>query len=834
MLRSYLAAALRNLVRNRLYAAINIAGLAVGVCAALLIMLFVRDEYSYDRFFPGYRDVYLLTETKDGIDRRLLTERWDFSFPDLAAKLSVEFPQISAVARIMTADDPPHIRHGQVEADETGFLWVDPSFFRVVPMKSLAGDLQTALATPDSVVLTRTAARKYFGRDRPLGELLEVNPALGSDAAKVSIAFSTPHPMRVTAIIDDLPSNSYLKGEVFGSSLAGYSQFALYELTADQGPFRSSAYTFIRLRPGAPVRQMQQELSAFATHNSDTSTVYPPGFTVGLHLTPIGDLHLSPPGESPLSPRGDRTLLDALVAIAVLIIASASFNFVALMTARAAQRAVETGIRKAAGALRSQLIVQFLGEAVIYVALAMVLAVALTEVLLPWMNSVLKQKIAFNFLDDPALWGTLVVTTVGLGLLAGAYPAFVLSAYRPAAVLKGTLVQGATGGNVRRTLVTLQFAIMIGLAIAAATIWRQTLFSLNDQLRVDGSRILLVDNACAPSGRAFRERVATLPGVAMAACANEAALFNGGMIVSAQAQGGAAIPMVSGVVDFGALDFYGLRPLAGRFFDHDHGDDGRLLEGEAAGNPSIFVNETAMRTLGFSSPSQAIGKIVIWNRRRWSANPTPGTTGPSEIIGVSPDFVLDTRRKVWPQILYIDPASFSVLSVRLIGSHIPEALTGIDAAWSQTMHTRIRRHFLSQDLQDIYADIILQGTAITLGAGLAGVIAALGLFGLSAHSAEQRTKEIGIRKAMGASSTDIARLMLRDFSRPVLWANLIAWPAAYLIMRRWLEGFAHRVDMRPWVFLTATAIALMIAMATVIGHALLVARAKPVEALRYE
>ena len=168
-----------------------------------------------------------------------------------------------------------------------------------MPLKSLAGDLQTALATPDSVVLTRTAARKYFGRDKPLGELLEVNPAMGSDAAKVSTAFSTPHPMRVTAIMEDLPSNSYVKGEVFGSSLAAYSTFALYELTPDQGPFRTqSNYTFIRLRPGTPVQQMQQELSAFATHNSDTSTVYPPGFTVGLHLTPIGDLHLSPPGES--------------------------------------------------------------------------------------------------------------------------------------------------------------------------------------------------------------------------------------------------------------------------------------------------------------------------------------------------------------------------------------------------------------------------------------------------------------------------------------------------------------------------------------------------------
>jgi putative ABC transport system permease protein len=835
VLSNYLAAAIRNLLRNRTHAAINLFGLALGFAAALLIFLFVRDEYSYDRFFPGYRDVYLLTPTRDPVDRRLLAERWDFSLPDLAAKLSVQFPQIDTVARIMVADNPPHIRHGEVEADETGFLWVDPSFFRVMPLKSLAGDPQTALATPDSVVLTRTAARKYFGRDEPLGEMLEVNPAMGSDAAKVSTAFNTPHPMRVTAIIDDLPSNSYLKGEMFGSNLAAYSQFALYDLTADQGPFRTqSNYTFIRLRPGTPVQQMQQALSTFATHNSDTSTVYPPGFTIGLHLTPIGDLHLSPPGVSSMSPRGDRTLLAALVAIAVLIITSASFNFVTLMTARAAQRAIETGVRKAAGALRSQLVVQFLGEAVIYVALAMVLAVALTELLLPWMNSVLKQKIAFNDLGDPALLGALLVTTVGLGLMAGAYPAFVLSAYRPAVVLKGTLVQGATGGNIRRTLVALQFAIMIGLGIAAATIWRQTLFSLNNQLRVDGSGILLIDNTCGPSDRAFRDRLATVPGVAQAVCANEAGLFNGGMIVSAQVQGGPETTMVSGVVDFGALEFYGLRPLAGRFFDHDHGDDGRLVEGETAGNPSIVVNETAMRKLGFNSPSQAIGKIVIWNRRRWSAKPTRGTTAPSEIIGVSPDFALDTRREVYWQILYVDPASFSVLSVRLIGSQIPEALAGIDAAWSQTMHTRINRRFLSQTLQSIYADVLLQGKAITLGAGLAGVIAALGLFGLSAHSAEQRTKEIGIRKAMGASRVDILRMLLWQFAKPILWANLIAWPAAGYLMHYWLQHFTHHVGLNPLIFVGASTVALVIALATVAGHALLVARAPPAAALRYE
>jgi putative ABC transport system permease protein len=637
--------------------------------------------------------------------------------------------------------------------------------------------------------------------------------------------------MRVAAVIDDLPSNSYLKGEVFGSGLAAYSRFALYDLTQDQGPFRANAYTFIRLRPGEPVQQLQRALAAFAARDSP---VYPPGFTVGLHLTPIGDLHLSPPGESPLSPRGDGSLLAALIAIAVLIIVSASCNFVALMTARAAQRAIETGVRKASGALRRQLILQFLGEAVIHVALAMALAVALSEALLPRMNSVLNQRIAFGYLGDPALLGSLLLATVGLGLLAGAYPAFVLSAYRPAAVLKGTLVQGTTGGIVRRVLVTLQFAIMIGLGVTALTIWRQASFSLNNQLRVDGSRILLIDDACDPSGRAFQDRVAALSGVAAAACTNEAALFNGGMIVSARVQGGAEIPMVSGAVDYDALGFYGLQPSAGRFFDREHGDDGRLLAGETAGNPSIVINETAARKLGFHSPAQAVGRIVTWNRRRWSAKPTPGTTGTSEIIGVSPDFVLDTRRHTWPQILYVDPMSFYVLSVRLAGSQIPETLAAIDGAWSQVKHTGIHRRFLSQSLQDLYADVILQRMAISLSTGLAGVIGVLGLFGLSAHSAARRTKEIGIRKAMGASRRDILRYFVWQFARPILWANLIAWPCAYFFMRRWLEGFAHHVSLGPSSFLVVGVSVLVVALATVMGHALMVARAKPVLALRYE
>jgi putative ABC transport system permease protein len=306
------------------------------------------------------------------------------------------------------------------------------------------------------------------------------------------------------------------------------------------------------------------------------------------------------------------------------------------------------------------------------------------------------------------------------------------------------------------------------------------------------------------------------------------------MIVSAQVEGAVATPMVSGAVDFGALEFYGLRPLAGRFFDRNHGADGRLVEADAAGNPSIIVNETAMRSLGFGSPSEAIGKTVTWNRRRWSAKPTPGINGPSEIIGVSPDLALDTRRAAFPQILYVDPGSFTVLSIRLIGSKIPEALTAIDAAWRDTGNTNIRRRFLSQRLQDMYADVVLQGTAISLGAGLAVVIAALGLFGMTASTAERRTKEIGIRKSMGAGTGDILRLLMWKFTKPVLWANLIAWPSAWFLMSRWLSGFANHVDLQPMLFAASSALALVIALLTVSVHCWRVARAKPVTALRYE
>jgi putative ABC transport system permease protein len=578
---------------------------------------------------------------------------------------------------------------------------------------------------------------------------------------------------------------------------------------------------------------------------------YPPSSLQGqvrtFHLTPLAGLHFAPPSETPatqIGPRGDPRALSALAAIGVLIVVSASINFVTLMTARAGRRAIEVGVRKAAGARRSALIVQFLGEAMLYVILAVAIAVAATELLLPGVNAKLDRTIAFDYFGDPVLAAALVGGTLALGVLAGTWPALVLSAFRPAAVLKGQPVRGVGGELARKGLVTLQFAIMIGLIVATVTLWRQTLFSLNDRLRVDGSKILIVGGACdpglhpgqaaSPGARAFREQVAAMPGVEAAICTSSEAFGNDGATTPVQIAGRPPVMLNRAPVDFGSLEFLGLRPLAGRFFMADRGGDA-LTQAGPNRTGAVVLNESAARSLGFASPSSAVGHVVTWKEMTFqSATPKLDYAAASQIIGVAPDFTLHTRARVKPLMFVAQPYNVNLFMLRLRGARLPETLPAIETVWTATGHGVMSRVFLDQFLQATYADILLQSTAIGLGAGVALVIAALGLFGLSAHATEHRTKEIGVRKTMGASTADIVRLLLWQFNQPVLWANLIAWPVAWWAMSRWLTGFAYHVELPPWLFVASGGAAILTACATVLTHALLVARAKPVNALRYE
>ena len=818
MLQNYLAAALRNMERNGLYAGMTVAGLAIGFAAALLIALFVRDEYSYDRFVPGYQQVYRMSATiiQPGEQTVVLDDRPTMEAP----ALKLDFPQIQWSARLTGLVAPNTVRHGDFVATEQNLTWADPDFFRIMPLPAIAGDLAGALDAPDGVVITRAVARKYFGRDAPLGQSLLING----------------HLMRVNAVLADLPSQTHLTFDIYASGRSPDS--ALAQLEKVDTPGNNVVATYFRLRPGATVASVEAGLPDFVLRHFPPDPRAEAGlanFKLVLHPVALADLHLHPSAGGAFKPAGDKAIIDGIAAVGVLIVLVAAINFVTLMTARASRRAVEVGVRKASGATRNDLIVQFMGEAFIYVLLATLLATALAELLMPGFNALLQRRISFDYTRDAGLAGGMVVCMLAVALLAGAYPALVLSAFRPSAVLKGGLIPIAGGGGVRQGLVILQFAVLVGLILFAATITRQTVYALNEGMRLNKDQVLAV--IAEPCTETLRDAMRAVPGVRHAACTSSNAVgmshINDNVTVDGQHRLLEVAP-----VDFGFFDVYGVKPLAGRLQDPRRAADGYIAG--ATANPPLVINETAMRRLGFASPQAALGHTVMWHlhadvSKAFGNDPAQ----PSQIIGVVPDFTFASMRLVIPPTMYmIGPkvGYYSVLlSLKLDGRHIPETLKGIDQVWRKLEPGQPeQRVFATLFMMRLYIDTIVQGAVIAIAAVVALTIAALGLFGLSAFTTERRTKEIGVRKAMGASSRDILGLLLWQFTQPVLWANLVAWPISFFVLRWWLQGFAYHIDLAPWTFVAAGGGALLIAWATVFVHALRVARAKPVMALRYE
>jgi putative ABC transport system permease protein len=537
----------------------------------------------------------------------------------------------------------------------------------------------------------------------------------------------------------------------------------------------------------------------------------------------------------------DRRTVHGMMLIAALILIVAAGNFVSMMTARAARRAIEVGVRKSVGATRRQIIEQFLAECLFYSGLALAVALIAVWTLLPGFNGFLQRGIGFDFVRDAPLASVVIGGWLVVGLAAGMYPALVLSMFRPVTVLKGMASLPGGVGRLRQTMVVLQFGTLVALIITTITIDRQTRFAMEDRLRIPAEQLFLRSYGCMTPG--FRDIVASIPGVRMASCASEWR-ETGNAMLFAGADGNTV--NVRGLsVDASYLALQGIQPIAGRLLDEQHGEDMVLARPSPAtpaateppANPSIVINEAAARALGYANPRDAVGQYRRWSRRVYEAGgPKQFDPQASKIVGVIPDFSLGSvRDRIEPMGYYIDPADSFSLFVRLDGSAIPETMRAMEAAWKKATDGRpFGGLFLSQVLNDMYIDIQRQRTLFSAFSLVAIVVAALGLLGLAVFTAERRTREIGVRKVMGASRMDILRFISWQFARPVLIANLVAWPVAWFFMRRWLEGFAYHVDIGVLSFVLASALALLIALVTVTGHALLVARARPVEALRYE
>jgi putative ABC transport system permease protein len=798
MFRSALAAALRHLYRGKLHAAIAVLGLAVGLCGALLAGLYIRSQYSFEHFVPGYQDVYLTTLAINVSDRTV------FSIPETPAQVAglmrQQYPQIASITRV--AWQKATLRVDDIE--QPGEISsVDPDFFETVPLPAVAGNPAAALAQPDTVVMTRDYARTFFGDEPPLGRTLELHLQDGSRQV-----------VTIGALIGEIPRHrSQLQWQMFISGRTAWTRLA--SLDRRSGQIRgvsSEVRTLVRLRPGASPDPMRQTLAPMLLQFMRKSAAPEEDVRDGpqLRLLRIDRVHTDPE----MNP-GFATRILMAVVLGCVILAIACVNFVNLLTARSATRAVEVGMRKLAGAGRGTLALQFLGEALALVAIAVLLGMAMTELLLPRVNAFLDADASFDYWREPVVLGWMLLAAVLLGLLAGGWPALVLSSLRPIGAMHGTRLTPRSGGSLRQVLVTLQFALLIGLIVAAGVVYLQRHFAMQAALRFATDQMLIADMDCTP---ARLTELRALAGVRAAACSDVSLNGDGQGAASGKTRDGQPITLNMSWIDDQVLQLYGIQPLAGRLLQPSDFD---LATGRSSIN--YLINEAAMRRLGFESPAAALGPYPLMNDLQ-------------HIVGVLPDFSMgNVSQAIEPTLFHADVGNLSRMNIKLKGQDIPATLAGIDRIWNATGGTgRLERFFYEERVEQRYRAMLREAQAFGIIALVAVLLACLGLFGLAAAVAEQRTKEIGIRKALGANTRDVLRLLLWQFSKPVMWANLIAWPVAGWAMQRWLAGFAYHIDLPLWLFPLAGLLALGIALATVSAHSLRVAGTKPVTALRHE
>ncbi len=800
MLRNHLVASLRNMLRNRLYSSISIVGLGIGLSGALLALLVVRNQLTQERFIAGYEHLYLaatITRTPGGMV--------DYSRPTdsrVAALLKERFPAVQQTARLVLENGGLQVRDNA--ADEL-IYWVDPQFFDIAQFPVVAGDLAKALRRPDGLVLDRATARRYFGRDDPTGESLQLRSA----------ATRQQHTVTVTAVIEDLPAGGTgFQTGIFASGLAAHSLLAQLDRSppGELGSNAAGVFTYARIASDESVPAIKAGLSPVMNALFKSAD----GSSKALELVRIDRLNR----HEGLTP-GTASKMALLLLLGLAILLVAAVNYINLFTARADQRALEVGIRKVSGATNGLLMRQFLVESLVYAVPATLLAVAITEWSLPYVNAFLDTGATFDYWREPGLLALLVAAPVVVAVLAGAWPALTFCAFRPGMLLSAARLRKRGGGLQRQVLVALQFALLIGLMISTMVVFLQRHFALHQGLRLNTDQILMM---WAPCRESFLNDLKSIPGVRGFACGGWQWLNEEPNRFTASARDGSPVNLWRVPVDLAVFDLYGLQPVAGRL---TLDQAGRLYPQDAR---HYAINESAARGLGFRTAQEAVGQRIP------IPSVVPGAAGGEQIIAVIPDFSLvSVEKAIKPMVYFFEPTQQYLVSMKLAAADIPATLAAIDRAWAATgAKQNANRFFLDERLERMYLSMLRQAQAFAVIALATVLLAVFGLFGLAAAAVARRTREIGIRKALGAQHGAVVRLLLWQFAQPVLWGSLIACPAAGWIMQGWLEGFAYHVDMPLWLYPAAALVALLIALLTVAVHVLRVASAKPVLALRYE
>jgi putative ABC transport system permease protein len=830
MWRNYLTVSFRALLRDPLFMLINLFGLAVGIAGCLMIVLFIRYETSFDDWLPDAGQTYQvqhISTSGENVGRRMAMSAFVAS-----TALPTQFPEIEAATGVVYGDGVFRRNGDLLQLDYV--YATDGNFLDVLRLPLVRGDPATALASVDDILLTESAARRMFGSTDVLGRTIT---RIGSGGDRES---------RITGILRDLPGNSHLKID------------AVYRANTASSAPDADTYTrwntiggwvYARLRPSADAAAMNARMPAALQRivpAADQNPTAPDRLGFTEEFVNVRAINTGPVDSGTMRPGTSMNTLATFGIVAAFLLLVACVNFTNLATARASRRAREVGLRKTLGATRAQLIGQFLLEACITAAAAGLLALMMVELTLPMLNNLLRSSIEIHYFTSQGVVLPLVLLLGAVCVLGGIYPAFFLSRYRPAVVLKANQsgAEAPGTGRLRTALVVVQFAVSIALIICTAIIYMQTLFarSADPGYQVSGLLFVLQPEQIGDRTQieTFMRRIDAIPGVSSVARAGVTPDPNTTSISTFRAPGATASVSAQVIaVDGNTFSTLGMRLLAGRTVTEQREADigfsvlapdpeRRALVEQRGLN--VVLSSGATRLFGFATPEQAVGHQIIPDTDDGHA------VAPYNVVGVVNDARFESARfDSVPKLYFVAPAGHLSIAVRFENADGPRVMAAIESLWKANVsRAPFSGFFADQRIANMYRADERRGTLFAVFAAFAVLISCLGLFGLAAFTAQRRTKEIGIRKVFGARTRDIVRLLAWQFTRPVLLANLIAWPVAWWAMRNWLNEFQDRINLGPTPFAVAGALALLIALGTVVGHAIKVARANPILALRYE
>ncbi len=793
MLKNYFKIAFRNLWRHRVFSLINILGLTVGLTACFLIFLYVRFELSYDKFHSKGDRIYRII-----CDIKTPTETMKPGGPSWAVgpHLMGGFPEVEAAVR--TTDDELLVRKGNVKFQEKNSLWADSSFFEMFDFKLIKGNPHTALNEPLSIVFSESAVKKYFGDKDPVGQTV----LLTGDGFTA----------KITGVMKDIPENSMIKADMIVS---------MNTLTRKLNPGLNDQWgnygnrTYVLLKPGTNPVFFQKQIPAFLEKMNGTEmkqlNMYP---TLMLEKFPEAYLH----SERNDSNSGSIKNVYIFSIVAVFILLIACFNFVNLTTARSAERAKEVGIRKVVGAGRQQLTWQFIGESVLICIIAFLLTLGIAAIMLPSFNILAGKTLANGIFDNMRFIGLLFLASLGIGFLAGLYPALVLSSFKPIMVLKGRFTTGTKGILLRKGLVISQFTISIALIISTMIVFLQMQFMRSQDLGFSKDQEMVINSNGDPARDAFMHAVQGLPNVKSVSMSSSVP-GGGNMGAYSKIQNAKGDMQIANLdlyfVDFDYLKQYDMKMAAGRMFSRDFMTDTTT---------AMVLNESAAKLFGYRTPQEAVGRdFNQWGRQ-------------GKIIGVVKDFHFRSlQTEIKPLSMRIEPNGCSLISVKVSQNNLPTTISAIENKWNALIPARpFSYFFLDEHFDEQYRSEQRFGKLFLNFSILAIIISCLGLLGLASYSTMQRTREIGIRKVLGATVSNIVNLLSKDFLKLVVIAIVIASPLAWFAMHKWLQDFAYRIPISWWVFAVAAIAAALIAVLTVSFQAIKAAVSNPVISLRSE